>query len=269
MFSKSKLFGLVVVVLVVFAVLAVVYERESVLISRDYDDIREDSVLHVVMEYMPSSYERVGDSIVGEQYALVQSLSEYLSLPVEIHLENDLTKSIEGLKIGKYDLIARLIPVTTELREEVAFTDKLSLDKQVLVQRRRGDTTSRFVSSQLELPSKKIIVTQASPYIQRLKNLEKEIGDTLVVEEMSDYNAEQLVMLVSGGDIDYTVCDYETAARLAGQYRNIDISTEISFSQLQSWAVRQDASVLLDTVNAWIRSVREKSCRKTKKGTDR
>ncbi|MFA6884943.1 MAG: hypothetical protein WCQ55_07545, partial [Paludibacteraceae bacterium] len=61
MFSKSKLFGLVVVVLVVFAVLAVVYERESVLISRDYDDIREDSVLHVVMEYMPSSYERVGD----------------------------------------------------------------------------------------------------------------------------------------------------------------------------------------------------------------
>jgi membrane-bound lytic murein transglycosylase MltF len=265
MTKKTKIFILMALFVVGLTILAIVKKGENAVLTRDYDDIRNDSVLHVVMEYMSDSYVRVDDTIVGEQYELVQSLSDYLKIPVEIHLENDLTKSIDGLNEGKYDLIARRIPVTTELREDIAFTDNLSLDKQVLVQRIRRDTTSKFISSQLELPDKKIFVVKSSPVLQRLKNLETEIGDTLCIEQMSDYNAEQLVMLVSSGDIDYAVCDYGTASRLTKQYKNIDISTNISFSQLQAWAVRQDAVVLLDTINAWIHYIQKHPIRKTKK----
>jgi membrane-bound lytic murein transglycosylase MltF len=219
---------------------------------RDYKEIKESGVLNVVMNYGPSDYFRNDDSISGQQYEMVMSLSEYLHIPVEIHLETGLNASLEGLKNGKYDLVARLIPVTSELRESVAFTENLSLDRQVLVQRKATDTSTVFVHNQLELPGKKIYVTYESPYIPRLQNLANEIGDTLQIIEMPDYESSHLVALVAKGEIDYTVCDYQTALRMLADYPILDISTGISFSQLYAWAVRKESPQLLDSINAWI-----------------
>ena len=220
---------------------------------RDYQEIKEAGMLHVVMDYSPSGFFRSGDSIGGRQYEMVMLLSDYLNIPVEIHLETSLQESMEGLENGKYDIVARLIPVTSELRESVAFTENMALDKQVLVQRKASDTTTVYVHNQLELPGKRIYVTYASPYIQRLQNLANEIGDTIQIIEMPDYESEHLLVLVAKGDIDYAVCDYQTAMRMLPDYPSLDISTSISFSQLHAWAVRKDSPQLLDSINAWIR----------------
>lgn len=233
--------------------------RKDAFVSRDWPEICESGKLMVVMEYTPSSYMRVGDSITGEQYRLVKSLSERLGVPVEISLENDLQKSIDGLRRGEYDLVARLLPITTDMRDMVSFTDPFATDKQVLVQREKKDTTSDYVSSQLELPGKKIYVTANSPYIQRLSNVAEEIAaDDFIVEQMSDYNEEQLAMLVSNGEIDYAVCDYGTASRSLAKYKNLDISVNISFTQLQAWAVREDSPILLDSINTWMKTLSKK-----------
>ena len=219
-------------------------------LPRDYQEIKEAGMLHVVMDYSPSGFFRSGDSIGGLQYEMVMLFSDYLNIPVEIHLETSLQESIEGLENGKYDIVARLIPVTSELRESVAFTENMALNKQVLVQ--RNDTTAVYVHNQLELPGKKIYVTYASPYISRLQNLANEIGDTIQIVEMPDYESEHLLVLVAKGDIDYAVCDYQTAMRMLPDYPSLDISTSISFSQLHAWAVRKNSPQLLDSINAWI-----------------
>jgi len=219
---------------------------------RDYQEIKEAGVLRVVMDYSPSGYFRNGDSIGGQQYEMVMTLSGHLDIPVEIHLETGLKESLEGLKNGKYDLVARLIPVTSELKESVAFTENIGLNRQVLVQRKASDTTSVYIHSQLALPGKKIYVAQASPSISRLQNLAAEIGDTIQIVEMPDYESEHLLILVAKGDIDYAVCDYETASRMLPSYPSLDITTSISFSQLHAWVVRKDSPQLLDSINAWI-----------------
>ena len=224
---------------------------------KDYQEIKEAGVLHVVMDYSPSGFFRSGDSIGGQQYEMMMLLSDYLNIPVEIHLETGLQKSIEGLKNGKYDIVARLIPVTSELRESVAFTENIALDKQVLVQRKASDTTTVYIHNQLELPGKKIYVTQASPYIPRLQNLANEIGDTIQLIEMPDYESGHLLVLVAKGEIDYAVCDYQMASKMLPDYPSLDISTGISFSQLHAWAVRKESPQLLDSINAWIRGWRD------------
>ncbi len=226
---------------------------------RDYDKIKESGVLRVVMNYGTSDYFQDGDSIGGKQYEMVMSLSGYLDIPVEIHLETGLNASLEGLTGGKYDLVARFIPVTSGLRELVAFTESIVLDKQVLVQRKAADTTSVFVHSQLELPGKKIYIAQASPYIPRLKNLASEIGDTLQIIEMQDYESAHLLVLVAKGEIDYAVCDYQTASSMLTDYPVLDISTGISFSQLHAWAVSKESPRLLDSINGWIEKRNVKS----------
>ena len=91
-----------------------------------------------------------------------------------------------------------------------------------------------------------------SPAILRLNNLSHEIGDTIFIVEDPTYEAEQLVMMVASGDIDFTLCDEKMAMRLAKLLPEIDIETDISFTQLESWAVRKDSPALLDSLNSWL-----------------
>ena len=58
--------------------------------------------------------------------------------------------------------------------------------------------------------------------------------------------------MVAAGDIDFTVCDEKVALRLAESLPEIDVETDISFTQLESWAVREDSPALLDSVNRWL-----------------
>ena len=66
-------------------------------------------------------------------------------------------------------------------------------------------------------------------------------------------------MMVATGDIDFTVCDEKVAERLAASLPEIDIETDISFTQLESWAVRRDSPQLLDSLNSWLDRFKETS----------
>ena len=57
--------------------------------------------------------------------------------------------------------------------------------------------------------------------------------------------------MVAAGDIDYTVCDRRVAAAALELYPEIDINTDIGFTQLHAWAVRRTSPVLRDSINAW------------------
>lgn len=54
----------------------------------------------------------------------------------------------------------------------------------------------------------------------------------------------------------FTVCDEVVAKQLAEQLPEIDVETDISFTQLESWAVRKDSPVLLDSLNSWLQRFR-------------
>jgi membrane-bound lytic murein transglycosylase MltF len=68
---------------------------------------------------------------------------------------------------------------------------------------------------------------------------------------------EQLVMMVAAGDIDFTICDEKVALRLIHTLPEIDTETDISFTQLESWAVRAGSPVLLDSLNSWLTRFKE------------
>ena len=63
--------------------------------------------------------------------------------------------------------------------------------------------------------------------------------------------------MVAKGDIDYAVCDQQIAKLSQKQLAEIDIQTDISFTQLQSWVVRKDSPILLDSLNSWFKQIRE------------
>ncbi|SFK45781.1 transporter substrate-binding domain-containing protein [Proteiniphilum acetatigenes] len=220
---------------------------------RDYNEIIASGELNVVTDYNSIGLYVSGDSLQGFQREMILALEKEWGIKVNLFLENSLDENLEGLQTMRYDLVARNIPVNIQLKDTFAFTNPITLNKQVLVQRKQEYNDSlEPIRQHLDLAGKTIHVAGESPAILRLKNLSHEIGDTIFIVEDTTYETEQLVIMVASGDIDFTVCDEKMAMRLAKVLPEIDIETDISFTQLESWALRKDSPVLLDSLNRWL-----------------
>lgn len=256
---KNKAF-LSVPVIVIILVLIWVFMRENKIDkqTRDYSQIEAQGVLHIVTDYNSVGYFVSGDTIAGFNHDLIQLLKAYIPIEIDIRLESSLDKSMDGLKSGKYDVVARSIPVTSELRDSVNFTEPVAQNRQVLIQRKKAfNDDIEPIRSHLDLAKKTLYVPAKSPVILRIQNLAHEIGDTIYIKEDPTYGAEQLAMMVAAKDIDFAVCDEKAAANVAKTLPEIDYSTFIGFTHLEAWAVKHDAPVLLDSLNVWIKRMKE------------
>jgi len=213
MFSK-KLLILYLVLLVVTMIMmgGLIYIREKMIVKRDYQEISREGVLRIVTEYDRSGY-FVSDTLIeGFQYELCKAIAEMSGLEVFIYLDMNLENSYEGLQTNRYDIIARNIPTTSELKEDWLFTDPIVLNKQVLVQRKKiYNDEIEPIRNQLDLAEKTIHIPESSPVLLRLMNLQHEIGDTIYIIEESLYSSGQLISMVANGMIDFTVCDLQVA----------------------------------------------------------
>ena len=255
--SKKLIILYLIILLAVVTTMVMLYKNNENS-ARDYNKIQTEGILRIVTEYNQSGYFVSGDTIRGFQYELSQAISDISGLEVQIFLEMSLSESFVGLNERKYDIIARNIPITSEVKENYHFTTPVVLNKQVLVQRSEVSNDSLPpIRNQLELAGKTLHISANSPAILRIQNLQHEIGDTIYVVEENRYSSEQLIILVAKGDIDYAVCDLQIASIAAKQFPEIDIDTDISFTQLQAWAVRKESPALLDSLNIWFQTIRD------------
>ncbi|GHT27750.1 glutamine ABC transporter substrate-binding protein [Bacteroidia bacterium] len=226
--------------------------RDNTLGERDLPEILKEKTLNVVTEYNSVDYYVSEDSITGLQYELCKYIGKRSGLTVQIFLENNLELSMKGLENKTYDVIARNIPITNENKQLLAFTIPITQSKQVLVQRKKLENDSVFIDNQIKLAHKTIYVSQNSPAILRLKNLSEEIAEEIMIKEITDYSSEQLIYMVNQKEIDYAVVDKEIALKNTKQFPDLDFEMDISFTQLQAWALRKTSPVLLDSLNVWI-----------------
>ncbi|WP_425286614.1 transporter substrate-binding domain-containing protein [Bacteroides maternus] len=224
---------------------------------RDYAEIAAEKIIRVATEYNSISFYVDGDTLSGFHYELIEAFARDHGWKAAITPEMSFDKRLEGLATGEFDVIAYGILATSELKDSLLLTTPIVLNKQVLVQRKAiSPTDSLFVKSQLDLAGKTLHVVKGSPSILRIRNLGNEIGDTIYIKEIDKYGSEQLISLVAHGDIDYAVCDESIARAVADSLPQIDINTDISFTQFYSWGVSKQSPVLLDSLNSWLQTFR-------------
>jgi len=251
--NTKRLFKIIAfLLLITFAVLFIWNWKEAKSI-RDLPEIQKKKILAVVTEYNSRDFYIEGDSVAGFQYDLCMYIAQRSGLTVQIFIENDLETAIRKLKENEYDAIAQNIPITNENKQFLAFTVPIAQNKQVLVQRKRNDADSiPFIDNQLGLANKTIYVTKNSPSIMRINHLSEEIAEPIHIKEIAGYTSEYLIYMVEKKEIDYAVVDKEIASKNAQLFPDLDFNTDISFTQLQAWALRKNAPILLDSLNAWI-----------------
>ena len=229
-------------------------------VSFDLDSIKKRGNLVVVTDYNSTNYFIYKGEPMGFHYELLNSFSDHIGIDLEIYTENHFDQALKLLNSGKADLLALGLTVNSSRKNEILFTEPITVTRQVLVQRKPNGWRSltqdmidrKLIRSQLDLAGKSIYVQKGSSHIERLKALADEIGDEINIIEVP-FESEKLIQSVANGEIDYAVCDENTGTVNSTYYTNIDINTPISFQQNIAWGVRKDNSdELLRELNQWL-----------------
>jgi membrane-bound lytic murein transglycosylase F len=239
-------------------------DSKTEVLVRDLTEIRHSGKLIAVTDFNSTNYFIYKGEPMGFTYELLESFADHLGLELEIVSENSLDRAFEMLNSGNVDLMAIGLTINSATRKELSFTDPIFETRQVLVQRKPHNWKSltldqidrTLIRKQLDLAGKSVYVQSGSPYAQRLKNLGSEMGDSINIVEVP-YEPEELISLVDGGEIDYTVCDENVALVNSSYYPDLDVATPVSFAQNLAWGVRKQYSDdLLKEINIWIKSFR-------------
>ncbi len=230
----------------------------------DLDAIKSRGKLVAVTDYNSTSYFIYRGTPMGYQYELLQLLAKHLNVDLELIVSNNLDEAFSKLNDHECDLIAINLTVTNNRKKQMTFTEPIGQTRQVLVQRKplnwenmsKSAIENQLLRNQLDLAGKTVYVMKKSAYVDRLHHLEEEIGDTINIVEVDDYEVEQLIALVDKGEIDYTVADEEVALLNQTYYPSIDVGTAISFPQKQAWAINSNNKQLLAEVDKWIESIK-------------
>lgn len=206
--------------------------------------------VNIGIEYSPLAVMSMGgDSLGGFGYELMSALAKNEGLTVNFHPVVRLEKALQLLDSGYFDVVIAELPMTAEFRERYRFTEPVFVDRQVLVQLR--DSAGNVpVNSQLDLGGHTVTLVAGSPAADRIANLSREIGDTILIDTDSIHSPEQLFLLTAAGEIPMAVINASTARAMATDYPDVDISKAVSFSQLQSWVLTRRNKVLSDTIDA-------------------
>ncbi len=219
--------------------------------TRDLDQIIQSGTIYVVSEQNDTGFYVTPDSVSGFQYEILKRFAEKLSVEIEIATENDLKSCIDKLNKGKYDIITRYIPTTTEWQQKIAFSSPLIISRQMLVQ-----LTDSFgqppVRTLRELEQDTIYIPSNSPNKMRLNHLAEESAIDFSVLEMDNQTQQSMVTMVSEGKIKNTICYEQLAVKLSMEYGNIDISLPLSLPQPYGWAVNKESTKLLNELNSFL-----------------
>ncbi|MDX9775981.1 MAG: transporter substrate-binding domain-containing protein, partial [Petrimonas sp.] len=217
----------------------------------DFPQIAAKDTLRVITLNTSTSYFIYRDQEMGYHYEMIKSFADEHGLELQVVVAQNTSALIRLLLNNSGDVVAYSVPVENALKDSVLYCGLSEISHQVVVQRaERDDTVLQDVT---ELIGRDIYVLRGSKYEQRMNNLNQELGGGLRLRyaDRDTLVEEDLIRMVSGGEIRYTVAD-EYVARLNHTYfRNIDVGLKVSFDQRTSWAVRKDTPVLADSLTAW------------------
>lgn len=217
----------------------------------DLPQLKAQGEITAVTLYSSTSYFQYKMQPMGYEYELIKDFARSEGLKLNIKVAESPAKLIEMLEAGEADVVAYPIQISNRMKEKLIYCGREEQDCQVLIQRaNKGD---KVITDVTELLGKDVYVKPGTRYFERLKNLDVELGGGIRIHEADadTVTTEDLIGMVSQGEIPYTVSD-ENIARLNKTYFwNLNVSLKISFMQRSSWVVRKSSPELAKAIDAW------------------
>ena len=197
---------------------------------------------------------------MGYQLEMAEAFANELGVKLEIIIESNPNEAIRLLEDGKADIIAMDLPITLQYNRRLDYAVPFTQTRLVLVQQKRpaalktvstNEVDTKLITTPLSLAGKTLYIPDDPFLSTRVESLMQEIGDTIYVVRMNERSSEELIGMVSTGEIEYTLAEERLAGINASIYSNLDISTPVSFQYHVTWAVKKDAKGILKRLNEW------------------
>ncbi len=221
--------------------------------KHDFPVIVHSDTLRVITLNSSTSYFIYRDQPMGYHYEMIRDFCAHHGLTPRIAVVGNIPSMLRMLLENEGDMIAYNIPVTNALRDSVIYSGHSQVSHQVLVQRAvHGDSMITDVTG---LIGKQVTVLAGSRHLDRMVNLNEELGGGINVKvvENDTTAVEDLIRMVSRGEIDLTVADDDLARLNQTYFRNLDVHLPVSFDQRSSWVVRKDTPILADSLDSWFK----------------
>lgn len=225
--------------------------------DEDFDRIKREKKLTILTVNTSTSYFIYKDEPMGYYYDLCKGFADAHDLELEVKVAKNVPELLDMLARKEGDLIAFGFPVDASLKDSLIYCGLEQTSYQVLVQ--RSGPKDSLVRDVTDLIGKEVYVPNNTKYQDRINNLNEELGGGILVRSVNKDSlvVEDLISMVSSKEIDYTVCDENVARLNRTYYKNLDISTSVSFKQRSSWVVRKDMPKLAKVLNDWFESKQE------------
>lgn len=222
------------------------------------DSIRQRGRLIAVTHNNTTGYFIYKGLPMGMHYDMLKALTKELNVELELIVEDDLEKGLELINSGKADILAADLTYTKPRTEHIDFTLPIGYNKQVIVQRKKGYGKKAkkgvFLKRVLDLDGRKIYVQKGTIFVSELKHVEQITGSTFEIIEDSSRTQEELVLMVSSGQIDYTACDARVAMANQSFVGNLDYHLALTIDQKLCWAITPQADSLKYITNDWLKT---------------
>ncbi len=218
--------------------------------------VRNDTfpdTLRVATLYGPTSYFIYRDEPMGYDYTLVDSLAHQNGVALKLEVAKTVSQAVAMLDSGKVDLIAYEVPITEHYLHYVLPCGPETTTTQVLVQPKVQGRPE--IDDVTDLVGREVYVEKDSKYLRRLENLNNEVGGGIIIHEVDADTliTEDLLRLVSNGEIPMTIVDSDIARLNRTYYPDLDITMDVSLPQRASWAVAPGNEKLAEAVDNWFK----------------
>lgn len=204
--------------------------------QRLLDEVLSMGVLKVAMVNSPTSY-YIGPSgdPMGFEYDLVAGLAAHLGVELQVVLATNAPDAAHKAQTGVVHLAAAGIGITPMRARQLRFTRALQSVEPLLVYR-KGEPKPKNMG---EL-SGTLRVVAASAQAHQLQILRDQQYPQLTWEQTSEAEAEELLLAVANGEIDYTVANSDLVAINQRYYTDLRIAFAIAEPQPLAWALPLD-----------------------------
>jgi membrane-bound lytic murein transglycosylase F len=200
-------------------------------------------VLRVATVNSPTSYYiGPGAEPLGYEYDLAAGFARSLGVNLEIIVAANPPEAAQFVRDGRAHMAAAGMGVTPARERELRFTRPVQTVVPLLVYR-QGRHKPKDAG---DLRDGTLRVVAGSAHVEHLRTLRDEQFPELRWDEASEAEAEELLLAVANGEIDYTVANSDLVGINRRYYTNLRTAFPVADSQPLAWAFagRRDASLV-------------------------
>jgi len=228
-------------------------------IKKGYNDIIARDTLIVAVASNSTDYFIYRGKPMGFQLEILKEFANYLGVELKVVVENSVYKSLAMLITGKCDMVAMSDLSCLPRQAYLSYSQPLANSRLVLVQ----NGNSKMIKTPEELDGQYIYMVNTGFASRGLSLFNGKGVYNLHTVLLDSIDSEQLLEGISSGNYTYGVVT-ENLAMLYNDVLNIKIGAVISDSIPLQWVLPASSQQLLDTLNRWIDSNKEKKLFKTK-----